>query len=190
MPFTPESSLAAKDLDCPRIGNVYDIDIDTSYVKIIGRDSIKEKHFQVIWPGHNHYFVDPVVELFIPLRKRYRKEYDLQIGLDAVHAESTEGSLVYRFVPGTFKRRNVDTRVIESELDFVAPRILAELDELFQTWAEADNGLCIYLEDQNVASIHKFLESIGLREPEKEERRAAYIKAHPEHAHTAKPKKK
>ena len=201
MPFTPESMLTAEQLDCPRVADVYDVIIDTSYVKLINRDTIKEKHFKVNWPGHNHYFVDPVVELFIPLRKKYRGEYDLQIGLDAVHSESSEGILAYRLVCGTFKRKNVNTSAIEDELDIVAPIILAELDELFQIWAEADNGLCLYLEEQNVSSIHHFLESIGLRHDEdtdpkiakrlaKEKRRQAYLKAHPEHAATARPKKK
>ena len=196
MPFTLDSMEQSRYLERPRIGDVYDVAIDTSYIKSIPNNSIKEKQFQVIWPGHNHYFVDPVIELFIPLRKRYREEYDLHIGLDAVHSESSEGIMVYRFVCGTFKRRLVDTRVVESELDFVAPRILSDLDSLFQTWAEADNGLCAYLKEQNVASIHAFLESIGMRDPdgptpeelaakkaaEKEARRAAHFREHPEHA--------
>ena len=196
MPFTPDSMKKAQELDRPHVGEIYDVVVDTSYIPAFHRISIREKRFQVIWPGHNHYYVDPVVELFIPLRKKYRKEYDIHIVLDAVHSESREGLLVYRFCCGTFERKNVDTRLIEAEVDTIAPLILNELDDLFQTWTEADNGLCVYLEEQNVSSIHQFLESIGLRNPDspnaeqmaaaKERRRQAYLKEHPEHAHTAK----
>lgn len=191
MPFTPESVARAKSLICPHATEPYDHLIDLS----CGSGSpvfAAEKRFNVIWPDHDHWSIDPVIEMLIPLRKPYRKKFDLHIGIDAITQESHDGILVFRFNYGPNQRSNVDPRILASEMDMVAPLILNDLNDLFQTWAEADNGLCVYLEQNNISSIFRFLESIGLRKseeerPSKEERRKAYLKAHPEHARTARP---
>lgn len=188
MPFTPESMLAATKLTCPRATDPYDVDVNLDYATT--GLHVTEKRFNVIWPGHDHWSIDPVIEMLIPLRKPYRKQFDLHIGIDAITNESHDGVLVYRFNYGPNERSNVDPRILKLEIDAAAPLILNDLNDLFQTWSEADNGLCLYLKSHNISSIHQFLESQGLRSPDhnkdsavkmsKEQRRAAFLAAHPE----------
>ncbi len=186
MAFTPESALKAETLDRPHV--------------II--DNADPLMFFVEWK----YFdkgpkIDPVIEIFRPLRDRIRKQHD-------VHIVATSGGWTDRriaggrirrqyilsYCPGERRQKDVDCRILASEFEQIQPRLLADLQQILDTWVEADNGLALYLEEGNKESIHRFLVSIGLRQPDKpeplakDERRKAYIKEHPEHTKTAKPR--
>ncbi len=190
MPFTPESMLKAEKLDRPHV--------------II--DAADPLHFQVEWAYHNKDIsvIDPIVELFRPLRDRIRKEHDVHIVATSgpwtdkkVAKGKISRTYVLSYCPGERRQKEVDRRFLASEFKAIQPRLLADLQDTLDTWVEADNGLALFLEEGNKESIHSFLLSIGLRQPEseaekrltKEERRQAYLKAHPEHAKTAKPRK-
>ena len=225
MPFTPESMLRAETLDRP-------------HVVIDAADPLR---FYVEWAYHaqDGSKIDPIVELFRPLRDKIRKEHDVHIVVATSFCADKEisGNRISRtyilsYCPGerrltraeeeqkiytpSFRpsrlneqclikpeahgKKQIDVAVsgkmLESEFKAIQPRLLASLQEVLDAWVEADNGLALFLEEGNKESIHSFLLSIGLRKPEppeeptKEERRRAYLKAHPEHARTATPRKK
>ena len=197
MPFTPESMLAAEKLDHPR-------------VIIDAADPLK---FYVEWAHHaqDGSKIDPIVELFRPLRDKIRKEHDVHIVVATsfcADKEISNNQISRTYIlsycpgerrlkkPGKSESNSVSYETLASEFKAIQPRLLASLQEVLDTWVEADNGLALFLEEGNKESIHSFLLSIGLRKPEppeeptKEERRRAYLKAHPEHARTATPRKK
>ncbi len=191
MPFTPESMLAAEKLDRPHV--------------II--DAADPLHFQVEWAYHDKdvSVIDPIVELFRPLRDKIRKEHDVHIVVTSgpwtdkkVAKGKISRTYVLSYCPGERRQKEVDRRILASEFKAIQPRLLASLQGTLDAWVEADNGLALFLDEGNKESIHSFLLSIGLRKPEsetekhltKEERREAYLKEHPEHAHTAKPRNK
>ncbi|MBQ3294089.1 hypothetical protein IJG96_03120 [Candidatus Saccharibacteria bacterium] len=191
MPFTPESMLAAEKLDRPHV--------------II--DAADPLHFQVEWAYHDKdvSVIDPIVELFRPLRDKIRKEHDVHIVVTSgpwtdkkVAKGKISRTYILSYCPGERRQKEVDRRILASEFKAIQPRLLASLQDTLDAWVEADNGLALFLDEGNKESIHSFLLSIGLRKPEsetekhltKEERREAYLKEHPEHAHTAKPRNK
>ena len=191
MPFTPESMLAAEKLDRPHV--------------II--DAADPLHFQVEWAYHDKdvSVIDPIVELFRPLRDKIRKEHDVHIVVTSgpwtdkkVAKGKISRTYILSYCPGERRQKEVDRRILASEFKAIQPRLLASLQGTLDAWVEADNGLALFLDEGNKESIHSFLLSIGLRKPEsetekhltKEERREAYLKEHPEHAHTAKPRNK
>lgn len=201
MPFTPESMLAAEKLDRP-------------HVIIDAADPLK---FYVEWAHHaqDGSKIDPIVELFRPLRDKIRKEHDVHIvvatsfcaGRDIGNGRVSR-PYILSYCPGERRLKgpgeskssgpSVSSKMLASEFKAIQPRLLASLQEILDAWVEADNGLALFLERGNKESIHSFLISIGLRKPEpeekrpltKEERRKAYLKEHPEHAATATPRKK
>lgn len=189
MPFTPESMLNAEKLDRP-------------HVIIDAADPLK---FTVEWAYHDKDLskIDPIVELFRPLRDRIRKEHDIHIVAAGsawydkkIAKNRISRTYILSYCPGERRQDEVDRRVLASEFKEVQPRLLADLQETLDAWVEADNGLTIFLKDGNKESIHEFLLSVGLRKPEPEEvekpakpkrtkaekraDRVAYAKAHPE----------
>lgn len=191
MPFTPESMLRAETLDRPHV--------------II--DAAEPLEFVVEWKHHNRdtSAIDPIIELFRPLRDRIRKEHDVHIVASSgtwtdkkVGKDKIRRTYILSYCPGERRQKDVDRKLLASEFRAIQPRLLSSLQETLDAWVEADNGLALFLEEGNKESIHSFLLSIGLRKPEpeekrpltKEERRKAYLKEHPEHAATATPRKK
>jgi len=191
MPFTPESMLRAETLDRPHV--------------II--DAAEPLKFIVEWKHHNRdtSAIDPIIELFRPLRDRIRKEHDVHIVASSgtwtdkkVGKDKIRRTYILSYCPGERRQKDVDRKLLASEFRTIQPRLLSSLQETLDAWVEADNGLALFLEEGNKESIHSFLLSIGLRKPEpeekrpltKEERRKAYLKEHPEHARTATPRKK
>jgi len=191
MPFTPESMLRAETLDRPHV--------------II--DAAEPLEFVVEWKHHNRdtSAIDPIIELFRPLRDRIRKEHDVHIVASSgtwtdkkVGKDKIRRTYILSYCPGERRQKDVDRKLLASEFRTIQPRLLSSLQETLDAWVEADNGLALFLEEGNKESIHSFLLSIGLRKPEpeekrpltKEERRKAYLKEHPEHARTATPRKK
>lgn len=191
MPFTPESMLNSEKLDRP-------------HVIIDAADPLK---FAVEWAYFDKDMsrIDPIVELFRPLRDRIRKEHDVHIVVAGgawtdkkIARNRISRTYILSYCPGERRQKDVDRRILESEFKAIQPRLLASLQETLDAWVEADNGLALYLEEGNKESIHQFLISLGLREPEKpaqkqpskDERRRAYLEQHPEHAKTARPRKK
>ena len=189
MPFTPESMLAAEKLDRPHV--------------II--DAADASKFQVEWAYHSKdvSVIDPIVELFRPLRDKIRKEHDIHIVVTTgawtdkkIAKNRISRTYILSYCPGERRQKEVDRRILGSEFKAVQPRLLANLQETLDAWVEADNGLALFLEEGNKESIHSFLLSVGLRQPEPEptptkptrtkaEKRAdrvAYAKAHPETA--------
>ena len=191
MPFTPESMLNAEKLDRPHV--------------II--DAAEPLKFVVEWKHHSKdaSVIDPIIEIFRPLRDRIRKEHDIHIVATSgtwtdkkVGKDKVRRTYILSYCPGERRQKDVDRKLLASEFKAVQPRLLADLQEILDAWVEADNGLNLFLEEGNKESIHSFLLSIGLRKPEteekkrptKEERRQAYLAEHPEHAKTAKPRNK
>ncbi len=191
MPFTPDSMLNSEKLDRP-------------HVIIDAADPLK---FAVEWTYFDRDLskIDPIVELFRPLRDRIRKEHDVHIVVAGgawtdkkIAKNRISRTYILSYCPGERRQKDVDRRILESEFKAIQPRLLSSLQETLDAWVEADNGLALYLEEGNKESIHQFLISLGLREPEKpvpkrpskDERRRAYLEQHPEHAKTAKPRKK
>ena len=190
MPFTPESMLRAETIDRPHV--------------II--DAAEPLKFVVEWKHHNRdtSAIDPIIELFRPLRDRIRKEHDVHIVASSgtwtdkkVGKDKIRRTYILSYCPGERRQKDVDRKLLASEFRTIQPRLLRSLQETLDAWVEADNGLALFLEEGNKESIHSFLLSIGLRKPEppeehltKEERRKAYLKEHPEHAATATPRKK
>lgn len=172
MPFTPESMLAAEHLDYPRI-----ISADDPLILIVE------------WAYHEKDLskIDPIIEIFRPIRDRIRKDHDIHIVITggawsdrAIADDHIARTYTLSYCPG--KRQQIDRRILASEFAEVQPRLLASLQEVLNAWVEADNGLALFLEAGNKESIHDFLISIGLRQPEKAARRKAYLAEHPEHA--------
>jgi hypothetical protein len=176
--------------------------LDRAHVII---DSADPMSFYVEWKHHDGDIgkIDPIIELFRPLRDRVRKENDVHIvaGGGPWSDRKIAGGRIRRkyvlsYCLGKRPQKEVNRRMLESEFKEIQPRLLGDLQEALDAWREADNGLALFLEKGNKESIHSFLVSIGLREPEKpapkratkEERRQAYLKEHPEHAKTARPK--
>ena len=187
MAFTPESALRAETLD--RAHSII--------------DNADPLVFYVEW----RYFentsgkIDPIIEIFRPLRDRIRKEHDVHIV--AASSSWTDRKIaggrirrkyILSYCPGERRQKDIDVRILANQFQTIQPRLLTDLQETLDTWREADNGLALYLEEGNKESIHGFLVSIGLRQPDKpeplakDERRKAYIKEHPEHTKTAKPR--
>ena len=172
MSFTPESMLRAEHLDHPRVNT-----------------SADPLQFVVEWAYHEKDAskIDPIVEIFRPIRDRIRKEHDIHIVVTGGHwsdQKADKGRIARTYTlsycPG--ERQEVDRRILASEFEVVQPRLLASLQEALDAWVEADNGLALFLEAGNKESIHAFLVSIGLRPKEKAARRKAYLAEHPEHA--------
>ena len=159
MAFTPESMQKAENLDRPHV--------------II--DNADPLVFYIEWK----YFektdgkIDPIIELFRSLRDRIRKENDVHIV--ATSSSWTDRKIaggrirrkyVLSYCPGERRQKDVDPRILASEFKTIQPRLLSNLQETLDTWLEADNGLALYLEEGNKESIHSFLVSVGLRQPE------------------------
>ena len=187
MPWTPESIMATE-LLCPIISDAFDIEVT------IGTDTLKQKRFTVTWPGFedSKISIDPIVELWRPINEQMRVKTDLNLCIFK-HGEDQNGSTrTYEVSYGAIKRKHVDTRELYSEVDIIVPMMLESLITVADGWASADNGLALFLKNRNKSSIDNYLIGIGLkkrhRKMTKAERREAYLKEHPEHAKTAKPR--
>ncbi|MBR2587300.1 hypothetical protein IKE71_02920 [Candidatus Saccharibacteria bacterium] len=178
--------------------------LDRPHVIIDAADPL---HFRVEWAEHHGDLstIDPIVELFRPLRDKIRNEHDVHIVVGSgpwtdkrLPQGRVSRTYVLSFCPGERRQDEVDRATVAKEFKAIQPRLLIDLQNILDTWVEAEDGLTLFLERGNKESIHAFLVRIGLRSPDagcskeelKAKRRQAYIAAHPEHAKTARPRKK
>lgn len=195
MPWTPESCILSEELPIPMIDDPYIIDVGS-----INGMPLRKIHFQVFWDpwSDSGITIDPIVELWRPINERQRVDTDLHMSIfkngqdqviDGVSVRTYEVSY------GPMNRKHVPLKKLAREAEDLVPNILQNLREVCEGWCTADNGLAIFLKERNKHSIDEYLIGIGLKrkvepEPDKEQRRKAYLKEHPEHARTAKPRNK
>ena len=199
LPWTPESALAAEKLPCPKIGDCFDAKAK------LGDVTLKQKRFSVAWAGfaNPEITIDPIVELWRPINEQLRVDTDLNLGIfkHGPDRKTKEGETIrtYEVSYGPIERSNVSIEHLMSEADQLVPAMLETLTAICDGWTTADNGMVIFLKEKNKSSMDEYLIGIGIKKrktpplppkkrPSKEERRQAYLKAHPEHANTAQPR--
>ncbi|MBR3256849.1 hypothetical protein IKG02_00985 [Candidatus Saccharibacteria bacterium] len=142
--------------------------------------------------------IDPLVELFRPVRDRYADEKDLYVvilptGKDITLPNGlTERTYIFTCCPK--ERKNVPGTDLRNEFDRIFPDLIEAYREVLEKWIVSTIGMKKFLEDKNKSSIRNFLISIDYPVPteevaekkpkktsaEKRADRKAYAEAHPE----------
>ena len=118
--------------------------------------------------------IDPIVELFRPLRERIADEFDVHIvitssGTADVVQPNGEVYRNYSFCYCPVKRGNVPIDQLTSEFETALKRLLIELDTLVRRWANSPLGMVRFFSLKNKASVRTFLVYSGYREPKTNE---------------------
>ncbi len=122
--------------------------------------------------------IDPIVELFRPLRDKLRKETDLHVVILYIPDQATEhpdgehyAVRKYTFAYGPGERQSVSPEEIQTQFKALIPVLISDLENLLDAWSDADNGLAEFAKNRNKDSVHNFLVSVGLRRADRKKKK-------------------
>ena len=183
MPFTPEAALAAIPYDR--------LDINLS----------DAEHIVATWQhfGDKRKTIDPVVEFFRSRRSFYEKDpkWDVHIVIEHRDRDVTldSGRIVrtygFSYAPYSMTYAEISPAQVRERFHELLKVIVAEMTTMFDEWHDADDGMLLFLKDQNKLAIDNFLIGMGYKPAQKKPKKkktkaekrasaAAYRKEHPD----------